>query len=75
MLLMMCNLHITVNLLLAMKQHQHFEYKLHKRPIITQLVVTTATLAVLVYGTIYSLMGYGCRVGERKFGLSNNQDS
>lgn len=75
MLLMICNLHVAVNLLLAMKQHQHFEYKLHKRPIITQLVVTTATLAVLVGSTLYNLMNYGCRVGERKFGLSNNQDS
>jgi hypothetical protein len=73
---MLFNLHIGVNLLLAMRRHQNYEYKKHKRPIITQLALTTITLGVFVYSIcLRPLLDYGCQFEELKFNLSPDQDS
>lgn len=73
---MIINAHVTVSLLVAMRNHQNYEYKLHKRPIVTQLVITTITLFLATYFFCFRpLIDYGCALGERKFEITPQQDS
>ena len=72
--LLLVNLHIAINLLIAMKRHQHFEYVTHKKQIIIQLALTSLTLVVLASLNYYFATYYYCTKSEFHFNMTPEQD-
>lgn len=59
-ILTVANLFIGIHLLVAMKQHQNYEYRSHKRRIVTEILVATFNMAMIVGGSLNSMFYYAC---------------